>query len=100
MMDTVYTITMLKDKENISDKRLVAICTSMQIAIDIVEANESDIQEGMYNLAVIEEVNANSTYGIPVSIPVYNQVWFEWNEEQFVAVEAPRGFARIINFWG
>jgi hypothetical protein len=97
-MDKVFTITMITDT-NLADKRLVTICTNIQLAIDIVEANENDIHEDTYNYAVIEEVTANTTYGIPVVIGSNNQIWYEWIGDQYVSVEKPREFGRLISFW-
>jgi hypothetical protein len=99
-MDKVYTITMIKNKDALHQKRLVAICTNIQFAIDIVEANETDIYEETYTYAVIEEVVANSTYGIPVTPGGNNQIWYEWIADQYVSVERPKEFNHLIGFWG
>jgi hypothetical protein len=96
-MDKVFTVTMVKD---IQQKRLVAICTNIQLAIDIVEANENDIREDIYTYAVIEEVIANATYGIPAIPGGNNQIWYEWIDDQYVSVERPKEFNHLISFWG
>jgi hypothetical protein len=93
-MNKVYTITMVTE---LSTRRLVAICTNIQMAIDIVEANEVDIQEGLYTYAVIEEVVANTVRGIPTNT---STLWYRWDSEQFVAITPPVEFEKIINFWG
>jgi hypothetical protein len=75
---------------------LVAICTDIQVAIDIVESNAMDIHEGTNTYAVIEEVPTNSTYGIPYSS---TEFWYEWDTHQYLSVEKPSEFSRLINFW-
>jgi hypothetical protein len=95
-MNKVYTITMMTE---LSTRRLVAICTNIQMAIDIVEANEVDIQEGLYTYAVIEEVVANAVHGIPANPTNTSTLWYRWDSEQFVAITAPHEFEKIINFW-
>jgi hypothetical protein len=92
-MNTIYTVTVLTD---IDTRRLVAMCTAIQSAMDIVETNEMDIREDEYQYAVIERVATDIAYGMP-----HNpwMAWYSWDGQRYVAIAPPPHFKHIINFW-
>lgn len=90
------------------DRRLVAVCTSLEHAQGIVERNEFDIHEMEYRYCVIEELDSDIAYGIGES-GLGRQWWYEWNgpngwdqlpEHRYVTIPQPPEVSQICGWWG
>lgn len=94
----VYTITVLDI--SLDDRppyqRTPGIFTEFIEAYVAVKENESDISEsGTNRYAVIEKTYLNQI--LPL---VERRMWFEWDatEEEYIQVDAPPQFARVVSF--
>jgi hypothetical protein len=94
----LYTITTIARSDRYGGMRTPCICSSFDIARDIVENNSCDIYETSYMLAVIEAIIPDVLYG---SLPA-EQYWYLWIGDyetgKYIAVEPPDEFKNTTGF--
>lgn len=79
---SVYTVTCLGTRVfrgSIERDRIMAICTTIERARDIVECNANDIHETSFGYAVIEQARLNGAY--PEVGATEESEWYEWEGE-------------------
>jgi hypothetical protein len=101
MKTVLYSLTLLGN-QIIDQHRTVAICTSPEIATQIIEKNGGRFNEaGAYPFAVIEEVVADVAYPQLVhGVPTWKSLWFHYSVERelYVPCLTPTQFQGICGF--
>ena len=82
------------------ESRVVAVCTDLGVARELVLGNDLDIHDRSYKYVVVEPVRANCAYGGRV---MRDAIWFEWqgdhDDGSYVECPKPEKFKRIVMFW-
>lgn len=91
----MYFITMIQIKNNEEeDRRCVGYVSDLDLAKEIIENNKYDLNETIYNYALIEN--------IPEGIYQYdmNPLWFKFNEldEKYELCEIPKCCKNNVGF--
>ena len=94
-MDNIYVVTVIENFKTRSHRRTVGFYFDEKKAIENVKDNSCDIEECLYDWAVIEEMPAGF-YICPTK-----EMWFKWNEDtkKYEKCEKPEETKGIIN-WG
>lgn len=92
----LYTVTTIAASARYGGTRTPVVCSSWERAREIVEANEGDIWESSYMLAVIEAVAADCLYGGGLD----ERYWYAWDlgEGRYRPVEPPAAYAGQCGF--
>lgn len=91
-------IELSQDSYPIKRSRLVGWYNDKDIATDMVECNDLDINEGgYYSFAVVEKV-PEGTYAL--SSQADDEVWYEWNKttKKYVSAAKPEALTSIMSF--
>ena len=104
----LYSVTTIvpgwpsKEADRYGGKRTPVICTSLDLAKDIVENNRGDIFETTYRYAVIVTVFPDVLYG-GVMEDEYAEYWYIWEGDyqtgRYVPSEKPEEYQRAVG-WG
>lgn len=88
----IYTITMIKDIENRSNKRCVGYYDELELAKTSIENNVLDMRENEFNYGVVEFVSPG-IYSLS-----FDQIWYKWNGNKFEEIPCSDIFKATINF--
>lgn len=87
-----YTITTIARSAKYGGERTPILCSSFEIANEVVLENSGDIWEHSYNLAVIESVMIDALYGSVHG----HKYWYVWDYDpddpycgRYVPIEEP-----------
>jgi hypothetical protein len=95
--DPIYVMTLIAPTLNgkaTSSHRVVGYAHTLEYAKEIVNKNQSDLHECLYEYIVIEKICEG------VFRTVQNEYWYEWNEKNQTWNECckPKKYRQIINF--
>lgn len=109
-MKTIFTVTQIEmsPKEPLpwSHKNTCAWFQKMSDAIDLVEDENMDLNETIYDYIVIEEylegwpARLKSSSRTKGGRKEFNEYWYRWNkkESKYIPCEKPKELAQVICF--
>ena len=94
----LYTVTTIWEKKGtLMSKSCLAACVTLDRAKDIIENNEGDIFETVYNLAVIEIIESDTLYSYGKE-----RWWYQWEGDlktgKYISIECPERYKNVSGF--
>lgn len=100
-LKSIYTITVIEDFKELKNKMLTPIGVrtmgfyfDKKTAVEVVENNETDLNETIYDYAIIERVQ-EGLYNCTNERTFYK---FNYETREYEEIEEPEGFKNIIGF--
>jgi len=85
----IWAVTTLAQNQRHGGTRTPVVCSTFQLANEIVENNHGDIWECSYYLAVIEAIRVDRLYGSVLG----ESFWYAWfTDEGYKPIETPEEF--------
>ncbi len=95
----LYTVTTIASSARFGGTRTVTVCDTFERAKEIIEANEGDIFECSYLLAVIDTIVAGWLYFI-----IDEQYWYCWvgdaKDGGYKAIDRPKAYRTVMGIGG
>ncbi len=105
---TLFSVTTIvpgwpsEESRRFGGKRTPIICTSLEIAKDVIERNVGDIFETTYRYAVITTIFPDVLYSYRGQ-EEYKEYWYVWEGDyetgKYVPCEKPKEYEKIVG-WG